>query len=84
MLREFDVEKYERSLREEGKSQGLAALIRTLKPMLNDIDKVYEVIMGDEAYADVIRETVQEYYHTTQLTNPSIMPIYSIIINITE
>lgn len=69
LLREFDVEKYERSLREEGreegKSQGLTALIRTLKPMLNDIDKVYEAIIGNEAYADVTRETVQEYYHTT-------------------
>ena len=46
----------------EGMLEGLSALVRTLKPILNDIDKVYEAVRKNETYADVTREKVMEYF----------------------
>lgn len=46
-----------------GLDTGLSALVSTLKTMLNDFDKVYEAIIKNEAYADVSREKVLEYYN---------------------
>lgn len=48
--------------KEEGRLDGLSALVKTLKPILNDLDKVYEAVIGNEAYADVTKEKVMEYY----------------------
>lgn len=46
----------------EGKAEGLSALVHTLKPILKDIDQVYDAVRGNEAYADVTREKVVEYF----------------------
>lgn len=48
---------------EEGRLEGLFALISTLKPILHDLDKVYEAVIENEAYANVEKEKVMEYYN---------------------
>lgn len=49
--------------KEEGlMTQGLSALIKTLKPILKDFEKVYEAVIGNEVYSDVTREKVMEHY----------------------
>ncbi len=59
------VEESRRKGAEQGIAQGLAALVKTLKPLLHDEEKIYEAVIANEAYADVTREKVMEYYMNT-------------------
>ena len=46
----------------EGLKVGLFAMVKTLKPILKDFDKVYDAIVETEEYADFTREEVMECY----------------------
>ena len=46
----------------EGLKTGLIAMVEALKPILKDFDKVYDAVAETEAYADITREEVMEYY----------------------
>ena len=46
----------------EGLKTGLFAVVKTLKPILGDLDKVYNAVIENEEYADITREEVMEYY----------------------
>ena len=46
----------------EGLKAGLFAMVKTLKPIFKDFDKVYDAVVETEEYADFTREEVMEYY----------------------
>lgn len=48
--------------RGEGLLIGLFAMVKALKPVLKDFDKVYDAIVKTEEYANITREEVMEYY----------------------
>lgn len=48
--------------RNEGREEGLIVMIRTLKSVLKDFDKVFEAVSKNEEYVDVSREKIMEYY----------------------
>ena len=54
-------DEYDEGLR-AGHKAGLFAVVKTLKPILKDFDKVYDAIVETEAYADFTREEVMECY----------------------
>ena len=58
LLREFDVEKYERSLREEGKFQGSLSMMNNLVKdgILTLSEAARRVSMTEEDYAEQIRK----------------------------
>lgn len=46
----------------EGLKAGLFAMVKTLKPILKDFDKVYDAVTKTEEYADITREEIMECY----------------------
>ena len=59
---EEGVKEGQKSGLETGLETGLSVLVRTLKPILGDFDKVYDAVVQNEAYTNVSREKVMEYY----------------------
>ena len=47
---------------EKGRADGLAVLVKILKSIFNDFNKVYDEVIKNEIYADITREKVMEYY----------------------
>ena len=47
---------------EEGRQEGIYALVKTLKPILKGFDQVYDAVVQNEAYADFTREDILKYY----------------------
>lgn len=45
-----------------GYKDGLFAMVKVLKPLLKDFDKVYDAVTETEEYADITREEVMECY----------------------
>ena len=58
----YDVQETRRIAREEGRKEGLAALVRTLKVMLPDFENVYNAVIKNEEYSEYTREEVMKYY----------------------
>ena len=58
----YDVQATRREARAEGLEEGLAALVRTLKPILPDFDAVYDAVIKNAEYADRTRGEVRKYY----------------------
>lgn len=50
--------------RAEGKREGLKALVRTLKCLLQDFNAVYEAVIKNDEYHDVTKEQVLDYYNS--------------------
>ena len=48
---------------EMGFEIGLKSLVDTLKPILGDFEKIYNAVIGNEAYKSVTREDVMKYYY---------------------
>lgn len=48
--------------RAEGLKAGLLAMVKTLKIVLKDFDKIYDAVVETEEYADITREEVMECY----------------------
>lgn len=46
----------------EGLKAGLVAMVKALKPILKDFDKVYDAVVETEEYADLTREEIMECY----------------------
>ena len=46
----------------EGLKAGLVAMVKALKPILKDFDKVYDAVTKTEEYAEITREEVMECY----------------------
>lgn len=46
----------------EGLRAGLFAMVKALKPILKDFDKVYDAVVETEEYADLTREEIMECY----------------------
>ena len=45
-----------------GYKDGLFAMVKVLKPLLKDFDKVYDAVTETEEYAGITREEVMDYY----------------------
>ena len=58
----YDVPETRRIARDEGRKEGLAALVRTLKNLLPDFENVYHAVVQNEEYAECTREEVMKYY----------------------
>ena len=61
-ITEFDEKIYTESIREEGREEGLKALIYSLKNFLPDFESVYQTVIKNEEYSNVTREGVRKYY----------------------
>ena len=61
-LTEFDEKVYTEGRREEGREEGLRALIYSLKDFLPDFEAVYTAVVKNKTYADVSREQAGKYY----------------------
>lgn len=69
-ITEFDEKAYTEGIREEGReegrreglNQGLEALVCSLKDFLPDFESVYRAVIRNEAFRNVSKEQVQEYY----------------------
>ena len=48
--------------RAEGREEGLAALVETLKPILPDFETVYAAVIRNKVYSEYTREEVEKYY----------------------
>ena len=48
--------------RSEQKEEGLKSLVTTLKKLTNSLEKVYELVIENDNYADVTMEQVKKYY----------------------
>lgn len=48
--------------REEGKEEGLRALVTSLNLLLPDFDTVYQAVIRNEGYSNVSKERVMKYY----------------------
>ena len=48
--------------REEGRTEGLIALIKAAKPLCNDFESLYKVVINQEPYANLTEEEVRRYY----------------------
>ena len=46
----------------EGLKAGLFAMVKTLKPILKDFDKIYDAVTENKEYSDITREEVMECY----------------------
>ena len=46
----------------EGLKAGLFAMVKTLKPILKDFDKIYDAVAENKEYSDIPREEVMECY----------------------
>ena len=50
-----------------GKAQGLAALVRSLKPVYPDFSRLYQAVVSNPEYADLSEEEVRSYFqHPTE------------------
>ena len=56
------VERGEKIGLEQGEKKGLKALVDVLKGMHLDFDSAYQAIIKTEAYADVSRKQLMEYW----------------------
>ena len=54
-------DKYNEGLK-AGHNKGLIAMVKALKPILKDFDKVYDAVAETEEYSDITREEVMECY----------------------
>ena len=45
----------------EGRTEGLKALIATLKTFISDEDMLYQTVIQQEVYKDISKEVVLEY-----------------------
>lgn len=48
--------------REEGKNEGLKALVKSLKAFIKDFNQLYAAVIENEEYADMTEEQVKKYY----------------------
>lgn len=46
----------------KGMEKGLRALVNSLKTYIKDFDSLYEAIIKNEDYANVIKDQVRKYY----------------------
>ena len=60
-LTEFNEKVFVEAIREEGREAGLKALVDTLKQLLPDEESIYQKIIENENYKDVLREDVIKY-----------------------
>lgn len=47
---------------QEGRKEGLAAVVRSLKEFVGSFDELYALVIKNEVYKDVTREEVLKYY----------------------
>ena len=50
--------------RAEGRAEGLASLVDSLKKFCPDFDTLYQNVVENKTYADVTEDDVKKYYYS--------------------
>ena len=56
------LEDWGKSLKNEGLEEGLAAIVRTLKPICKTFEELYKTVVSNEEYKSCKEEQVRKYY----------------------
>lgn len=60
-LTEYNQEVYTESVKEEGRAEGLEALVATLKQIVTNNEEIYRMVVNNNAYKYLTREEVFKY-----------------------
>lgn len=61
-ITEYDEQETMYAFKEEGRQEGLQALVNSLKKFITDINLLYKEVISNEGFEDVTLEQVKKYY----------------------